>query len=266
MLNLFLRELKVYRKNLVFWCIGIIILIVSGLAKFTAFQGDPKAIRDLMSQIPSTVQAIFGISGFDLTTIGRFYGVIFVYAALMATVHAVLIGTDLISKEERDKTSEFLFVKPISRIKIITAKIIAGLCNLAILNAVILVSSIFFVNYFGKGTGIDNNVYILMIGLLFMQVIFFFIGTATAAWVKRPKLSSSIATSALLSTFILSFVINVNTSLDPLKYLTPFKYFDAKVLMDTNQFDPIFLTLSSIIIVMSITLTYLNFTRRDLSV
>ena len=44
----------------------------------------------------------------------------------MATVHAAMLGADIISKEERDKTAEFLFVKPISRNKIIISKLLGS--------------------------------------------------------------------------------------------------------------------------------------------
>jgi len=244
----------------------MIALVASGMAKFAAYHSAGQSMTDLIAQLPQSIQIIFGFSGFDLSQASGFYGVLFIYIALMATVHAVLLGTDIISKEERDKTSEFLFVKPISRRKIITAKLLAGLLNIVALNLITLLSSLYFVNYFGKATSLNQDVEILMGGLLFLQLLFFFSGTAIAGASKKPKRSASIATSVLLFTFILSFLTNINQSLTDLKYLTPFKYFDAKTLMAAGRLDPIYLAGSLVLIVILATVTYVTYTDRDLNI
>lgn len=244
----------------------MIALVASGMAKFAAYHSAGQSMTDLIAQLPQSIQIIFGFSGFDLSQASGFYGVLFIYIALMATVHAVLLGTDIISKEERDKTSEFLFVKPISRRKIITAKLLAGLLNIVTLNLITLLSSLYFVNYFGKATSLNQDVEILMGGLLFLQLLFFFAGTAIASASKKPKRSASIATSVLLFTFILSFLTNINQNLTNLKYLTPFKYFDAKTLMAAGRLDPIYLAVSLVLIVILAILTYITYTDRDLNI
>jgi ABC-2 type transport system permease protein len=265
-MNLFLWELRSHRKGLFFWCLGMVALVGSGMAKYAAYQTAGQSITGLLAQFPKTLQIIFGLSGFDLTKASGFFGVLFLYIALMATVHAVLLGADLISKEERDKTSEFLFVKPISRAKIITSKLLAGLVNLVILNIVTLVSSIVFVNYFNKGGSITNDVLVLMAGLVFLQLLFFCIGVAIAAANKKPKASASLASSVLLFTFILSFLINFNARLNGLKYITPFKYFDAKTLITNGSLDPVYVSISLVIIAVLVVITYSTYLKRDLSV
>lgn len=265
-MNVFLRELRSRRLALFFWCVGMAALVASGMAKYAAYQSAGQSISALMAQFPKTLQIIFGLSGFDLTKASGFYGVLFLYIALMATVHAVLLGADLIAKEERDRTSEFLFVKPISRSAVISAKLCAGLVNLIVLNIATLVSSIIFVNYFGKGAVITKDILVLTAGLFFLQLLFFFIGLAVAAAHKRAKSSGELASSVLLLTFILSFIINFNSRLDWLKYFTPFKYFDAKALITAGSLDPVYVVLSLGIIVALTVVTYSRYTKRDLGV
>jgi ABC-2 type transport system permease protein len=241
-------------------------LVGSGMAKFAAYQASGFSIDKLMAQFPKTLQTIFGLSGFDLTKASGFYGVMFLYIVLMATIHAVLMGADLISKEERDRTSEFLLVKPISRANIISAKLLAGVVNIVILNLVTLLSSIYFVHYFGKGVDINKDILVLMGGLLLLQLLFFFVGLAIAAANKKPKTSASLASSVLLFTFILAFLINFNSRLDSLKYFTPFKYFEAKPLLTSGSLDPVYVVLSLAIIAILTFITYSTYTKRDLSV
>jgi ABC-2 type transport system permease protein len=266
-MNIFIKELKSYRNGLFFWSLGMFVLVVSGMAKFAAYSASgPQSITDLMAQFPKSIQVIFGLEGFDLTKASGFYGVIFLYIALMATVHAVLIGTDIISKEERDKTSEFLFVKPISRAKVITGKLLAGLINIIILNIVTWVSSIYFVNYFGKGEIVGNNIQILMFGLFMLQLLFFVIGFAVASISKKSKTAPSVATAILLVTFILSFLVNLNPSLDKLKYLLPYKYFDAHTLMASGYLDPVYTIITLLLITLLLIFSYIYYPKRDLDV
>jgi len=265
-MNLFFRELKSYRNGLIFWCLGMAVLVGSGMAKFATIQTTGQSVTDLISQFPQSIQTIFGLTGFDLTKASGYFGVLFMYIALMATVHAVLLGAGIISKEERDKTSEFLFVKPISRFRVITVKLSAGLINLIILNLATFGSSIYFIDYFSKGQSYIGDVAILMVGLLFLQLIFFFIGTMVAAVNEKPKSSASIATAILLFTFVLTFLININIKLDQLKYLTPFKYFDARDLMANGHLDSVYVTISLILIAFTIFLTYRSYDDRDLQI
>lgn len=265
-MNIFFRELKTYRKGLIFWSIGIFLLLWASMVKYATLNTSGQSITELMKQFPHSIQAIFGLSGFDLTTISGYYGVMFMYMALMVTVHAVILGSDIISKEERDRTTEFLFVRPISRTRVITSKIAAGLVCLIVINLVTWGSSQHFVDYYGKGSMSTCDIAILMAGLFFLQLLFFFAGVALAATLKRPKLSGSVATSVLLFTFILTIFININEKLDYLKYLTPFKYFDAKNLIADGKLDPIYITISVVLIFIMIALTYRNYIDRDLSV
>ena len=265
-MNIFLRELKSHWKGILFWSLGMVGLVGSGMAKFDAYQSTGQSINQIMSAFPKSVQIILGISGFDLTTASGFYGLLFLYTVLMATIHAVLLGSDMIAKEERDKTSEFLFSKPISRARAVTGKLLAGLAILAIFNFVAAVSSIYSVKYFNKGASATHDILLLMAGMAFLQLIFFSIGAVVAAINKRQKTSASIATAVLLLTFILSFLISLNDKLDALKYLSPFKYFEAQGIMAHGRLDPAYMALSGIIIAILLAGTYYFYSKRDLNV
>ncbi len=78
-----------------------------------------------------------------------------------------------------------------------------------------------------------------MVGLFLLQLIFFSIGALVAGWTHRPRGAATTATSIMLLTFVLYYLVNFNDKLDPLKYLTPFKYYDAAVVMN-DGLDPVF--------------------------
>ncbi|WP_019849989.1 ABC transporter permease subunit [Desulfitobacterium sp. PCE1] len=265
-MNIFLRELKAQRRSLIIWSIVIFLMIVSSIGKFTAYAETGQSMNALLSQIPSSIKAVLGMGNFDLTKVSGFYGMLYLYLLLLATVHASLLGANIIAKEERDKTTEFLLVKPVSRTQVITAKLLAALFNIMVFNLVTLILSIALIGKYAKGEDITAEIGILMAGMFIVQLIFLLIGTATAAAGKRPKSAPSVATAILLVTFLISSVIKINSSLAPLKYLTPFAYFEAETLLEGGGFEPVFLLLSSVIIVLLIVITYASYKRRDLHV
>ncbi len=265
-MNVFIREMKANRKSLLVWSIGIFLLIASSMGKYAALSTSGQSINDLLEQMPKSLKAIMGLGTFDLSTVTGYYGVLFIYLVVMATIHAAMLGANIISKEERDKTTEFLFVKPISRNRIITSKLAASLINILILNFVTYVSSIVMVQKYSNGEAIFEDITMLMIGMFILQLIFLFMGTAIAAISKNPKASTSLTTGILLSTFILSVAIDINSRVENLKYLTPFKYFDAKNLLLDGGFDAVSIALSAVIIPVLFSITYVFYSKRDLNV
>lgn len=264
-MNVFTREMRANRKSLIFWCIGMLFMVAAGMSKYAAYSATNVSINDLLKQLPMAVRALIGVS-FDLSTVRGYYGVLFPYLAIMATIHASMLGTNIIAKEERDRTSEFLFVKPTSRIQIVTAKLLAALVNISILNIVTLISSIAIVQYYGKGEAVREDILTLMLGMYILQLMFMVIGSAIAAISKNPKTAASVAMTFLLATYILSIVIDINDKLEALKYFTPFKYFDAKMLLLEGGFDPLFNVLSSAIIALCLVITYVFYKKRDLKI
>jgi len=265
-MNVFIREIKANLKSLIIWSIAIILMIASSMGKYVSLSLSGQSINDLLGQMPNSLKAIMGLGTFDLTTASGYFGVLFIYLVVMTTIHAVLLGANIISKEERDRTAEFLFIKPASRNRIVTAKLLASLVNILIINLVTLVSSTLLVQKYAAGENVAGDITRLMMGMLIIQLIFLFIGTAIAAISKNPKAATSISAGILLSTFILSIVIDMNTRLASLKYLTPFKYFDAKNIMYGRGFEFVYLAISGVLIASLVSMTFISFKKRDLKV
>lgn len=264
-MNIFIREMKSYIKSLFLWCMGMLFMIVSGMGKFSYYDESGQSMKEIISKIPKTLRAILGFGNFDVTKASGFYGMLFLYILVMATIHASMLGANIISKEERDKTTEFLMVKPVSRNKIITSKLLAAILNVLILNIVTLVLSITIVGKYSKGEAVTADIKILMTGMFILQILFLFIGTGIASISKNPKVSVSIATAVMLTTFILSILTDMSSKLAILKYITPFKYFDAQNVMYGGGIKPLFVILSFVIIVSMASVTYAFYNKRDLN-
>jgi ABC-2 type transport system permease protein len=261
-----MRELKALRRSLIYWGIAIFIMIISSIEKFNAYAETGQSLHELLSQIPASIKTVLGMGGFDLTKASGFYGMLYLYLLLMSTIHAVLLGANIIAKEETDKTAEFLMVKPISRAKIMTAKLLAALFNIIVFNLIALFFSVTLMGKYTKGENITREILLLMGGMFILQLMFMVIGSAAAAAGKRPGAAASIATTILVVTFIISSAISINSKLAFLKYITPFEYFKAEKLLSGGGFDPIFMILSLVIIALLVFVTYTFYAKRDLMV
>ena len=264
-MNIFLKELKSYRKSLIFWSIGVFLMVLSGMNKYANLYSTQQSMNDVMKDMPKSLQAIMGVGSLDLSKASGYYGMLFIYLLLMATIHAAMLGAGIIAKEERDKTSEFLFVKPVSRIKVITAKLLAALFNIITFNLVTLASSIALMAKYSKGEKVNRDIIILMVGMFILQLLFMVMGSAISSFKKKSKKAASLSAGVLLLTFILSVAIDLNERIKNLKYLSPFKYFEAKHVMYGGGFEPIFVVISLILIAAFTSITYIFYQKRDLN-
>jgi ABC-2 type transport system permease protein len=125
---------------------------------------------------------------------------------------------------------------------LITFKLLAALTNVIILNIIIFLSSVTIMMKLGEQQQVIGNLVLVMIGLFLHQLLFLAIGSVLAAVRNFPKKASSLSMAILLTLFMMSVFGNMFESLDFLKYITPFSYFDArKVLSDgLNAFSVIF--------------------------
>ncbi|MFC9601522.1 ABC transporter permease [Peribacillus butanolivorans] len=265
-MNIVLRELMSSRKSLIWWSVGLLAMIAGGMSKYGGMQSSGQSANDLFAAMPKSLQAIFGVSTLDISTALGYYGLIFSYLLLMAAIYAVMLGANSIAKEERDKTSEFLMAKPVSRRRIITSKLAAAIILLFLFNLITFLLSAMMVNYYDSGAEITSKIAALVGGMFLLQLIFLAIGTSIAAVSKRPKLATSIATGILLLTYILSIAVELSSKLENLKYIIPFKYFEAKYILAGDGFDVVFVILSVVIVVVLINATYILYQKRDLNI
>jgi ABC-2 type transport system permease protein len=265
-MNIFMGEMKANRKSLIIWSIGVIFMVASGMGKYSSLEGTGQSMNTLMADMPKSLQAIMGVGSFDLSSPIGYFGVLFLYLAVMAAIHAAMLGANIISKEERDKTVEFLLVKPVSRTRMITSKLLASLVNITIFNLVTLASSIGMVGRFADGESYTSDITLLMAGMFILQLMFLVIGTAIASMFKNVKKATSLSTAILLIFFILSIAIDMNEKLEGLRFFTPFQYYDAKDILMEGGLDALYLSLSFVLIILLTLATYMFYRKRDLHV
>lgn len=262
-MNIYLRELRANLKSLLIWSGIMVLLILMAVAKFTAFTGDPKTI-EMLDSMPAGMLDAFGMRAFNLTTLTGFYGVMFVYFGLMAAMAAALWGSDIIAKEERDKTVEFSLVLPVSRNRVVTAKALAALTNCVLFVLVTWGASLIAVRSFSPDAAFYRYLALQMQALFALALIFLAIGLLLGCAMKRHRRAGTVAVSLILGAYFVSVISSMQQDLAFLKWITPFKYYDAAELFRAGRLDAAFVALSAAIIVACVAAAYWAYNRRDL--
>jgi ABC-2 type transport system permease protein len=264
-MNIFLRELKANLRSLLIWGVIVFLLITEGFAEFSAIAGNPEILA-ILDEMPPAMVAALNFDAFNLTTVTGFIGVMFTYFALMLTLSAIMWGSDIISKEERDKTVEFSLSLPVTRRKLITAKTLAVLVNCVALNLITWGVTLSYAAKYQPDSEFYKFVSLSMLALFILQMIFLAVGILLGSAMKQHKRASSVAVALLLGTYFLSILPSLNKDLEFLKYFSPFIYFDTVALLHESKFDLTFVWLSVGIVVVSMVGAYISYAKRDLYV
>ena len=262
-MNIFIREIRANLKSLIIWSVILTLLVVIGVAKFSAYASNPEMLAMLDSFPPAVMEAL-GMRAFNLTTVTGFYGIMFVYFGLMAAIAAAMWGSDIISKEERDKTVEFSLVLPVSRSRVITAKALAALVNCILYMLITWGVSLIAVRSYPLEEGFHAFLALEMRAMFTIELIFLAIGLLLGCAMKRYKRSSTIAVTIILAAYFMSIMSAMQEKLDFLKWFTPFRYFDAGDLFRNGRMDSTYLLISAAIVVVCVAVAYWTYNRRDL--
>jgi ABC-2 type transport system permease protein len=262
-MNIFVRELKANLKALIIWGVIVILFVVLGLAKFSAYANNPEMLA-VLNGLPAPALAAFNLKAFNLTTVTGFYGIMFTYYALLLCIAAVMWGSDIVTKEERDKTVEFSLTLPVTRGRVVTGKALAALVNCVGLLLITWGASVVGAAPYQPDAAFYSFLTICMAALFVLQLVFLSIGLLLGCAVKQYRQVTSLAIGVLLATYFLSVVVTLSKDLDFLKYLTPFRYFDPVAMLNESRLDAGFVGLSFVIVVACMVGAYWTYARRDL--
>jgi ABC-2 type transport system permease protein len=262
-MNIFLRELKSNLRSLLIWGFIIVLFSLIGFSKFSAYEGNPEMLK-ILNDMPQAFVEMLNLETFNLTTVTGFLGAMFSYFALLLSVAAIMWGSDIITKEERDKTVEFSLTLPVTRGKLIIAKSLAAWMNCIGLLIITWAITLINASKYQPDSKFYQFLSLLILALFILEMIFLAIGILLGCAMKQYKLASSVAVALILVTYFLSIIAGLNKNLDFLKYLSPFSYFNPVQLLNESRFDLVFVWISLGIIIVSIVAAYITYSRRDL--
>lgn len=256
------RELRANSKSLIVWSVVMVFFIAMMVSEFSAYYNNPE-MADVLDAMPDALMKAFSLESNNLTTPTGFIGLASIYFYLVLGVFAVLIGSNIISKEERDKTAEFFLTLPISRQQVILSKWIAAIINCLIITAVTSIAIVVFLLKYDLTSDFYEFMVYLTSSLFFVQMIFLSIGMLLASVLKRHKTSGKISASILMGLYLVSVVSSISAKLSNLKYLTPFRYFEPHKFL-SDGFELKYIVITIVIVLVCMVGTFVVYPKRDL--
>lgn len=265
-MNLYRQEIKAYLKTMLFWILGIIFMVGAGIGKYEAFSsGGTQDISVIMKSLPKAFIAIFGLSGIPIDSFGGFYGMIFAYVTIMGAVFSIMVGSGILAKEERDKTAEFLMVKPITRTKILLIKLAAASTLVLVFVGVTWGTSSAIINKVSPDNPITQELATMMIALFIIMMFYLTISFFMAAFLKDAKKSSQLSLTVMLSSYMLGVLMGIVDNTDFLRILVPFQYFRVTELLDL-QLNGFYLGFTVVVSIIAIAASAYYYPKRDLMI
>jgi len=252
-------------KSLIIWGASIVLLIIMMMSEFSAYYQNPSML-EILNSIPQAMLDAFSMTGANLTTVGGYVSMASFYFYLLLGIYAVLLGSGIISKEERDKTVEFLMSLPVSRFKVVLSKLVAAVILCIGINVILFGTIYATTMQYDKLPGFNKYMLLMMISLFIVEMIFMSIGMLLAAMMKRYKKSGNYSLSILLGLYVLSILIGLSDKLDKLKYLTPFKYFESSTILHTGTLEATYVWISIGIVAVALFGAFMIYPKRDLHI
>ena len=136
------HELRQGRTALWIWTASIGFLLMVCVFLFPEMKGEMENIGDMFGSMGAFTDA-FGMDQLNFGTLVGFYAIeCGNVLGLGGAFYAAICAAGILSKEEKDKTAEFLLTHPIRRTTVLTQKLIAVMIQITVLNAVVYVLSV----------------------------------------------------------------------------------------------------------------------------
>lgn len=213
-------EMKRSFKSLLGWSLSIgiflyIVVIIYPLVKdlYNQLSGELLEILESFGGLPKNEVEYFATEGGMLLQ-------------LFGAVYAAFTGFNLISREEREQTTDAIFSLPVSRTTFFFTKL-----TVAILQMIFFTVFIMLCSFFGflsiKSNADLSRFFIYMAIYLLLLIVVVLLGMSLACFLKRSA-KSAIALVIPLPLYLLTLISSLvkDELLKKLKYLSPFTFSD----------------------------------------
>lgn len=266
-MNLYLRELKRNSKSLIIWTIVLSALILMLMSIYPSMAKDSENFNELMKTFPKELMDAFNMGEIDFSEVFGYYSVEgYLFVTLFGGIFAILLGSGILSKEQGDKTIEFLLSKPILRKEIVTSKLLALLTNIVILNIFLSLSLFLSIKIFDDNEMNTKIFMLLCIAPFILQLSFGTFGFFISLFMKKSRQILSASLGVVLSMYFLSIIYNVSDKFEFLKYFTFFEYVNAASIINDEKIKGIYLLIFLIVNVLLIGMTYVVYEKKDITV
>lgn len=262
MKTIFLKELKLTRKSLFIWSFFIALLSAFGMLEYPFIADNLDMMMPALASMPKIIQIMFGVYNVDFTTPLGYYLCMYFWCCLLTYTHAVYMGASIISKDQRDKTSEYIFTKPYRRDTVVVAKALVAVVNIFVIAAVTGLVSILAMLPMNPDGYVLSRIIFSIIGMFFTQLVFAALGLLFSAIFRTYKAAVRTAVFFLLLSYTIGVSIEYIGTVDYLNFLSPIRYFNAHSVVSTGL-NPVYILLSVAIVLLALYFTVRFYRKKE---
>lgn len=224
--NLFLKELRRNALSLAVWMIVITLLISFTMAVYRTFIDNQSKIMGMMSLVPKGALQFKGISNFnDLLSVLGFYAANnVIYMMLLGSIFSIVLSSNILLKEEYNKTAEYLMTRPLTRSEIFLSKLAVISLYIFLLNLVTALAGFICMELVKTGPFSIRAFLILSLYTLLLNILFGAIGLFLSTLVRRAKPITTFAIGLVLIFYFVYTLSKITESAANIGYLSPFKF------------------------------------------
>ncbi|MHB1485825.1 MAG: ABC transporter permease subunit [Saccharofermentanales bacterium] len=261
-MNIYIHEMRSYRKSILVWSLSLAALSGLYIVLYTAVYTDIESFKVVLMSLPEVVRKILSIYVESIATLEGFYSFAFVYLILCGAIQAMNIGVSIISKEISEKTADFLMTKPVSRMNILTYKLLAAFSSIVLTNVIFFAITIPLT--FTVGHEFNMRTFVMISAtLFFLQLIFMALGVIIAIVSGNIKSVTSVSLSTVFGFFIISSLGSVIGE-KAVRYISPFQYFDLAYIVKNSAYESKYMITGAAIVIVSIIASYMIYIKKDI--
>ena len=255
------HELRQGKTSLLIWTAAIGFLLAICIFLFPEMKGQMDSVSDMFSSMGSFTEA-FGMDRLNFGTLIGFYAVeCGNILGLGGAFYAALCAAGILSKEEKDKTAEFLLTHPVSRKRIMTEKLIAVLVQITAMNIMIYAISVGSIAVVGEAIPL-KEISLLHLAYYRFQLELAGICFGISSFLRKGSAGVGLGIAAMM--YFLNLIANIADVAEFLKYITPFGYCEGADIVANGRLDGVMVAVGAVIGLGGIMAAYLKYTKKDI--
>ncbi|QTA38070.1 ABC transporter permease subunit [Thermosipho ferrireducens] len=266
-MNMLKWEFKKIKTSIILWTIAFVLLQLmysSFFPSMTSEEGSFLAAK--LKFLPKFFLKMFGMENLDITNILHYYALQGQFIIiLIGSVFGAKIGAGIVVKEESEKTAEFLLSKPVTREKIITAKILTLILSIITFDGLIIIANLIFFNIFNTSEIFDFKLFwLLSLAPLLIHLIIGLISFLISTIERKLQRADAIALGITFTLYSISVLGKLTEKLNFLTFFTPYSYFDPTKIVKTTSLNFSLLLLYIVECSILISISYVIFRKKDI--
>ena len=262
---MFGREIKINFKNFIIWTsilIGMFLVVFLIYPSLVA-EENIDSINEMMKIFPEDVLRAFNM---DISNIDSAFGWLktegFVFVLLITGIYSSILGSNILLKEESDKTIEYLNSLPVTRKAIVISKIKTAVIYIISMVAVLGIFN--FISLCISGD-FDKKLYLMLcITPIFSSLVFFAICLFISTFTHKTRKVFGVSLAIVFLSYFLQIISEMSENVRFFKYLSIFTLADIRNVIVDKTINPILVIISLTLTVLFMGLTMMRYEKKEL--